>query len=151
MKILDYGESHCRPCGAWCCKDEVPFVGEKESLNLGVKSITTQDSGDCQFLKNSLCSVYNLRPFECRIFPFDIIFINNELQWILWEVCPAHSILSSEDYVNLYERDLLPHLEIDYLKRYARYHEKHQPKKYSETRFKIIRPVREIDSLCRKD
>lgn len=30
-------------------------------------------SNECIFLKNNLCSIYEKRPFNCKMFPFDII------------------------------------------------------------------------------
>ena len=72
MKDIDW-LSFCIPCNNWCCKGESPFASEEELAVLKIDKICQKDGGSCMFLEDGRCSCYTDRPFECRIFPFDII------------------------------------------------------------------------------
>lgn len=56
-----------------------------------VKSIKVK-GGHCYFYNrtNGHCNIYDHRPFDCRMFPFDIIkHHNGDFFWILYvELCP---------------------------------------------------------------
>jgi len=45
-----------------------------------------KDSTECIFLDTDtkLCSIYENRPFDCRLFPFDINKIDGKFMWILY-------------------------------------------------------------------
>jgi Fe-S-cluster containining protein len=151
FKVIDYGESHCKPCGAWCCHGEAPFVDSTESARLGRSRLTQQESGACEFLENGMCRVYALRPFECRIFPFDVLNIEGSLTWVLWEACPAHGLLDPEEYLEHLEHDLVASLPDGYLESYVAYHRTNQPEKYSAATFIKLRPVRVPSLLPKSD
>ncbi len=43
----------------------------------------------CYFYKNGRCAIYAVRPFDCKIFPFDIIEHDDEFYWIVYlDLCP---------------------------------------------------------------
>ena len=54
-------------------------------LNNQLYSLKTKD-GKCIFYKNNKCSIYNIRPSDCRLFPFDIIKLDNKYYLILYEL-----------------------------------------------------------------
>ena len=63
---------------------------EPESTNgerLSLRSV----EGKCIFYKSGSCSVYDLRPMDCRLFPFDIIEGGlGQFIWIVYDdLCPA--------------------------------------------------------------
>jgi hypothetical protein len=62
-------QSYCSECNNSCCKGENPFDTNK--------IIKSKENGDCEFLCGK-CLSYETRPFECRIFPLDILDIDNE-------------------------------------------------------------------------
>lgn len=142
MKKFDF-LPHCIRCGNWCCISETPFASDEELARLGVEKIGRKDDGSCVFLDGSgSCSKYSNRPFECRIFPFDIMRIKGRLHWIIWEVCPVHSLLDHEEYIDGMEQRLSKDWPLDYIEQYAAYHKQNQPNKYSREKYKVIREVR---------
>lgn len=52
--------------------------------------------GKCIFLKNGKCSIYQNRPIDCKLFPFDIIKQNSNYYLILY-------LLNCYDYSNIQE------------------------------------------------
>lgn len=48
-------------------------------------------NNSCIFYKDGMCKIYRHRPFDCRIFPFDIIqYPDGRLFWIVFvELCPV--------------------------------------------------------------
>jgi hypothetical protein len=48
----------------------------------GKIEIRTNPCGSCVFHQDSRCQIYNARPFDCKIFPLDIIRIGFRFYWI---------------------------------------------------------------------
>lgn len=42
----------------------------KQSINSKIPALKTKVNGDCIFLKNKKCSIYNVRPNICRMYPY---------------------------------------------------------------------------------
>lgn len=141
LKIIDYGQSHCIPCGGWCCYNESPYLGKKDSQLIGNNKLNQLADGSCEYFKDGICTIYKIRPFECIIFPFDILLIEANFTWVLWESCPANVVVDPDSYMQLYEEELLKNLEANFLSQYVDYHLANQPKKYSAHKFKILRKV----------
>jgi Fe-S-cluster containining protein len=132
----------CIPCRNWCCYNEAPFASNAELDALRIKRIRTRTDGSCVFLDDSFkCSIYSHRPFECRIFPFDIKEINGKLHWIVWQVCPAAIHLDYEKFIRFYEANLPAKWTLRYIMQYVDYHKSNEPKKYSEKQFTVIREL----------
>jgi Fe-S-cluster containining protein len=58
----------------------------------GVESLSIKpNNGKCFFYEDGTCSVYQNRPLDCRLFPFDMIQdASGNLYWIVYEeLCPA--------------------------------------------------------------
>lgn len=138
-------KKYCLPCESWCCKGENPYASRDELKLLGVDKIGTNPDDTCVFLDGGQCSIYSKRPFECRIFPFDVQKINGRLTWVLWDVCPAKAFLNIDDFLILFESIILEDKGIEYLHDYIDYHKKHEPIKYSELSYKIIQLVKSKD------
>jgi len=137
FNFLDY----CNPCGAWCCKGEAPYASKEELTLLNVKKIGQRADGSCQFLKRNQCTEYQLRPLECRLFPFDIKEIEGALTWILWLNCPANAVMEVDENLTRFEQDILVSWSIQYIKDYVAYHRINEPPKYAELPFTKIRSV----------
>lgn len=140
MKGFDF-RNYCRKCGFWCCKGENPFASARELSVLRTKSITKKEDGSCIFLVDGLCSRYNNRPFECRIFPFDIQEIDGNLWWVLWNVCPAKDFLDTEEFIDGFEKDFQKVWSSKYLKGCVSFHKLREPEKYSRYKFGKLRKV----------
>ena len=59
-------------------KEQYNFSITREDLGNGVKIIRT-DSKGCYFYRHGKCDIYEIRPLDCRLFPFDIIEENGSL------------------------------------------------------------------------
>lgn len=88
----------CKGCDAKCCKIVAPFIfgfeREKFSSSLVFHKfedkkipLLKKNGKNCIFLKNNKCRIYQSRPFNCRIFPFDIIKVGKNFYWIVWDFC----------------------------------------------------------------
>ena len=53
-------------------------------------SLIDKDEKDCIFLKNKKCSIYPVRPIQCRTFPFWPQNLKTEKRWhIVQDDCPG--------------------------------------------------------------
>lgn len=57
--------------------------------------------GKCIFLKNGKCSIYQNRPTDCKLFPFDIIKQNSKYYLILYSLNCYDNSNIQEDMSNL--------------------------------------------------
>lgn len=121
----------CQRCGR-CCRGEpgVVWVNKREiekiSAFLGVTqnsfaknylrgvndrfSLLEYGNGDCIMYDNG-CKIYDVRPCQCRSFPFWKPNLKNRFEWEkLKNTCPGidkgklHTIKDIEDNVKVYER-----------------------------------------------
>lgn len=131
-KFYDQGlQFSCAQC-AHCCKDEPGFVflsdEEIEHIssfldipnetflktycrlvpmgNFSMISIIEKPNNDCIFLNESGCSIYEVRPLQCRSYPFWESILDSKEAWDREaEVCPGmnrgklHSKEEIEDWI----------------------------------------------------
>jgi len=67
----------------------------------GCGIVIKRTEAGCFFYKNGRCEIYSIRPFDCKIFPFDIIRHNSTLHWIMYvDLCPsdAHFSYDPQDF-----------------------------------------------------
>ncbi|RDE15101.1 MAG: hypothetical protein C4K48_04745 [Candidatus Thorarchaeota archaeon] len=103
----------CRECGGYCCrlggtratKDEVDAIlgagHESHFVRVTEKCYITPwgDDGVCPYLKDSTCTIYEIRPLVCQKFP--IVKFSNHESFIVH--CPLTQHLSKEDIDYLIE------------------------------------------------
>ncbi len=73
-----------------------------------IKTIKKKDnSTTCVFWNEErrLCEIYNDRPFDCRMFPFDVVWVNNEYHWIVYSCNPNSDWAWTEEYLKKLESD----------------------------------------------
>ena len=70
-----------------------------------------KEENECIFFINNRCSIYNYRPLDCRMFPFDFKEIDGEY-WIIYydKVCQA--IPTEKDEIDICAHNMRPLLEI---------------------------------------
>jgi Fe-S-cluster containining protein len=51
------------------------------------------------------CGIYNDRPFDCKMFPFDIVWTDNEYHWIVYSCNPDSNWAWTEEYLRKLEAD----------------------------------------------
>ncbi|MGI0027318.1 MAG: EamA family transporter [Nitrosopumilaceae archaeon] len=89
-------------------KDGTEFIKE---ITINGKKINTirkkNNSSTCTFWDETKqnCSIYNHRPFDCRIYPFDIYLIDGKYHWIVYSCNPESNWQWSEDYLQRLEED----------------------------------------------
>lgn len=76
-----------------------------------MKRVNEDEKKECVFFQNSKCSIYNNRPIDCRMFPFDFKEIGGEY-WIIYynKVCQA--IPSNTEEIEMCAHNMRPLLEI---------------------------------------
>ena len=87
---------------------EKEFSEEIKVSNVLVKSLKKKNNSDeCIFWdgQTKKCSVYDKRPFDCKMFPFDIMKIDGELMWIVFSCNPKSDWSWTEDYLLKLEND----------------------------------------------
>ena len=66
-----------------------------------------ENSTTCMFWdeEKRLCSIYNNRPFDCKMFPFDIVWTDNEYHWIVYSCNPDSDWTWTEQYLQKLETE----------------------------------------------
>jgi Fe-S-cluster containining protein len=138
----------CTSCGYWCCHNERPFASASELERLGVEKIETREDGACSFLgADGNCTVYEKRPLECRIFPFDFEERDGVIHWMVWDsVCPARPLIDVEKSLEHLERVVMKGFDEDYVRGYLDYYLRvSEPASYIEGKWTLLRKVRFLD------
>ena len=96
----------------------------KETITNGIKIRTIRkknNSTTCTFWDENekKCSIYNHRPFDCRIYPFDIYLIDGKYHWIVYSCNPDSDWKWSEEYLQALEKDKRFTEVIENLKNYS--------------------------------
>jgi Fe-S-cluster containining protein len=84
------------------------FVKDIIIENKSIKTIKRKhNSNTCVFWDEGkkLCSIYEDRPFDCRMFPFDIDWVNNEYHWIVYSCNPNSDWSWCEQHLKKLEDD----------------------------------------------
>ena len=145
-----------------CCKDFVTPLVTPEELNiilkktgfrnfsiphqingLSINSLKTKPSTqECVFLdENQRCSIYEYRPFDCKIFPFDIYKINGEFTWVIYTCNKDANWKWTDEILQKFEKELLIPEFIKYLDAFSDINRMKDPNAVSYEH-KILRKVK---------
>ena len=133
-------KDYCRECG-WCCHGESPFVSEDELKEVNCESSREDEGKPCIFLANGLCSKYDKRPFDCRIFPLDIKKIDGKIMWILWENCPLIPHINIDKFMTYLETELSKKYSFKHILNHISHDNSNLPDKYAKIKFRVLREV----------
>lgn len=88
-------------------KSDSDFVEDIIVKEKPVKVLKKKSNSTCVFWDEEKkgCSIYQSRPFDCKMFPFDIRLINNEYHWIVFSCNPDSDWQWTEDYLQKLEND----------------------------------------------
>ena len=66
-----------------------------------------ENSNECIFWDNNanFCSIYENRPYDCRMFPFDIDWVDGEFRWIIYSCNPNSDWSWTEQHIEKLESD----------------------------------------------
>lgn len=92
-------------------KDVGEFAHKLTNHLYQMKRANNDEKNGCVFFTTGKCSIYDNRPIDCRLFPFDFKEINNEY-WIIYydKVCQA--IPSDKDELDVCAHNMRPLLEL---------------------------------------
>lgn len=65
------------------------------------------NSTECVYWDAALggCTIYESRPIDCRLYPFDIIDVGNSYHWIVYACNDKSDWTWTEDYLETLEKD----------------------------------------------
>lgn len=100
----------CNNCDRRCCSRPVILPHERDNIIVKTKMgilkrrrvFSKRDgfyivNGDpCPFLKDGACSLEEIKPLNCRIFPLALTHQGKEAEWDVSPECPACNKLSYE-------------------------------------------------------
>lgn len=93
-------------------KRSIGSFAEKKTNNLyQMKRADGDPNRECIFFQNSRCSIYNNRPVDCRMFPFDFKEIDGEY-WIIYYNKACNAIPVDKDEIEACGYNMRPLLEI---------------------------------------
>lgn len=103
-------------------------ISNKKSIPIKKFSIPTNGTlakmktynNKCCFYKNGNCSIYDERPIDCRLFPFDIRRNDKKELILIWYYTACPKSINAKQYEKK-ARALLPHLK-PYIEEYADYY-----------------------------
>ena len=92
---------NCKDCTECCEHGGLVYVDDTEIRQLrllgvpiikvdGVSFIKRKPDGSCPMLdrEHKKCAIYENRPMCCRLFPLDILSVENNLRWAISNDCP---------------------------------------------------------------
>lgn len=85
--------------------DVSEFANHVEGSEPYVYEMKKPKDGKCFFLKNSRCTIYNIRPLICRFYPFQLDTIENTYVFSYTNKCPGigqGKTLTREFFENLF-------------------------------------------------
>ncbi len=92
-------------------KNEAEFAKKLSSNLYQMKRTDDSEDKGCIFFQNNKCSIYEHRPIDCRLFPFDFKEINGEY-WVVYYNKICNAIPRDEDEIKLCGHCLRPLLEL---------------------------------------
>lgn len=89
-------------------KTNSDFIQETKIKDRHVKTLRRKPgSRSCIFLneKENSCAIYENRPFDCRMFPFDIVCFKDDYYWIIYTCNPESDWRWTEEHLKKLEAD----------------------------------------------
>lgn len=138
----------CLKCkGVLCCNLDIAhplFVTDEEMER--IMNLRPDKAGSfnkilpCPFLReDSLCTIHESKPVDCRLFPFDVIKVDGELYWIVWnfDCLVSKDEARFEEYLIDLEKRLIPGFN-PHLDAYSAFRIEELSGKY---RYRVLREV----------
>lgn len=121
----------CLTCDNKCCNHELAkllFVTDDEFENInkrnpeGAESLKNGEAPCKFFEENGLCEIQDIKPVDCKLFPFDIMKDGNKFFWIIRKIECAivENEENYEDYLLDLEKNIIPYF-YPHIERYSMY------------------------------
>ena len=95
------------------------------------------NNNECIFLKNGRCQVYDYRPLDCKLYPFDIIKKNSKYYLVLYQLgcIEEYTVVDNFDCLNDLVEKIKPWI-IDYT-------DDRNYTKMKRLKYKVIKEIKE--------
>ena len=102
-----------------------------------------ESSSECIFWDNTneKCSIYQNRPFDCMIYPFDIFFIDGRYQWVVYSCNKDSNWEWSEAYLQMYEKNPQFYEILSNIETFSNRDKINELPNSNELSYTVIRPV----------
>ncbi|HXX05331.1 MAG TPA: YkgJ family cysteine cluster protein, partial [Candidatus Bathyarchaeia archaeon] len=90
---------------------------------------------------NKKCSIYNNRPFDCVMYPFDIYLINGRYHWVIYSCNPESGWQWTEEHMKMLENHPQFIEIISNIEAYSNLHEINNLTKLDQLSYTILREV----------
>ena len=128
-------------------KKDSQYVKHLKTVEINGKQVFAikkkEDSTECVFWDGDIggCKIYESRPIDCRLYPFDILYTENAYHWIVYS-CNVNSDWTwSENYLQTLEQDdgfddLMNNLDL-----FSEHTKMVLPSEIDKTPYKVLRKV----------
>ena len=92
-------------------KIDSQYIQHVQTIEIdGIKTMALKkkdNSTHCIFWDDDIsgCTIYESRPIDCKLYPFDILYLNNSYHWIIYSCNQNSDWKWSEDYLKTLEND----------------------------------------------
>lgn len=99
-------------------KDSQEYLEDVVIAGRKMKQLRKNSSNHCIFW-NGKCEIYDFRPLDCRLFPFDLDIIDGEFYWIVYSCNKDSNWKWTEDYLQQLEHNPILYKKLHYLEIFA--------------------------------
>ena len=128
----------------WFLEEERTELNEATWQDIQViDDVAMSTSEECSFACDGRCRIYEHRPFDCRLYPLDILEEEGSLFWAVFTTCPRNRDMEAllEPVIERLELQLMtPGVIQQYVRQLAVTKETYPPCRNRQ--FRIIRPFR---------
>jgi hypothetical protein len=124
---------YCTACNTDCCHNVDSSIPKYECKKPGIEIPTA--------IKNIEDNIKDYRPFECQIFPFDVMELDGKLEWVKQNNCYATPKLNYEKFIGYFEKKFFSKWPKQDIEKYVREDKLNNPQKYLSDNFTRIREV----------
>lgn len=152
----------CDSCNL-CCReysghryvteDDIPRIAARGATDFYEKkteygfNVLKDRQGYCMFYDTASkrCSIYSVRPADCRFFPYDVLLKEGKYSWIKWNIdepgakCLIYENLDDEKALRKLEDEVVPGF-MKNIEEYALYTDRMIAKEKND--YKILREIR---------
>jgi len=126
-------------------KDGKEYVQEVDVKSKKVKALKKKpNSLNCVFWDEikKQCTIYQHRPFDCRAYPFDILYLDDKFRWIVYSCNPHSNWEWSEKYLEILEKDMEKNKIFDEITTFADNTDLILPNEAKKTPYVVLREVK---------
>ena len=92
-------------------KKDLQYIKHLKTIEINGKQVYAvkkkEGSTECVFWDDLVggCKIYESRPIDCRLYPFDILYVDDSYRWIVYSCNENSNWVWSENYLQTLEKD----------------------------------------------